>query len=361
MGLRFRKSVNLGGFRINLSKSGIGYSFGARGMRYTKKAKGGSRTTLLIPGTGISYVHDSKKHSSFIRKSQKKTNKPKNDIINYKPKNELINEVVASSSNQFIDKMNEATKKTKILFIIKVFLGIVAGISFIYLNSDIVNSLQANINIVLLSLIICALIAIIVIPKSVAIDLSFNFENEQFEENYKELLSKIGNLNNSDKMWEITSICANNNKKNNAGSNGLASREEVKIEKKSKIFTSNVDIKALKIKKKRIIFLPNIIAIFQNDKWVGVTWEQLKIQQDSTIFIETEKVPCDAEVIGYTYLHPNRNGGPDRRYSNNPQLPQCKYALIHLGSDTGLNEFLMFSNREIAKNFFNVLDKIKKQ
>ena len=36
MGFRFRKSINLGGgVRINFSKSGIGYSFGVLGLRYT--------------------------------------------------------------------------------------------------------------------------------------------------------------------------------------------------------------------------------------------------------------------------------------------------------------------------------------
>lgn len=41
MGVRFRKSVNLGGgFRVNVSKSGIGYSWGTKGYRYTKTAKG---------------------------------------------------------------------------------------------------------------------------------------------------------------------------------------------------------------------------------------------------------------------------------------------------------------------------------
>ena len=41
MGLRFRKSLNLGkGFKLNLSKSGIGYSFGFKGFRIGKTAKG---------------------------------------------------------------------------------------------------------------------------------------------------------------------------------------------------------------------------------------------------------------------------------------------------------------------------------
>ncbi len=59
MGFRFRKSVKLGPVRVNLSKSGIGYSVGSKGLRFTKKAGGGTRTTASIPGTGISYVKDS--------------------------------------------------------------------------------------------------------------------------------------------------------------------------------------------------------------------------------------------------------------------------------------------------------------
>ena len=61
MGFRFRKSIKIGNARINLSKSGVGYSFGTKGFRYTKKANGGTRTTTSISGTGISYVQDSKK------------------------------------------------------------------------------------------------------------------------------------------------------------------------------------------------------------------------------------------------------------------------------------------------------------
>jgi hypothetical protein len=61
MGLRFRKSINMGPFRINLSKSGIGYSVGTKGVRVTKTAKGNTRTTFSIPGTGISYVKENSK------------------------------------------------------------------------------------------------------------------------------------------------------------------------------------------------------------------------------------------------------------------------------------------------------------
>lgn len=61
MGLRFHKSINIGPLRLNFSKSGVGYSIGTKGIRVGKTAKGKTRTTLSIPGTGISYVKESKK------------------------------------------------------------------------------------------------------------------------------------------------------------------------------------------------------------------------------------------------------------------------------------------------------------
>ena len=58
MGLRFRKSINLGPLRINLSKSGVGFSLGVKGFRVGRSAKGKSTATVSLPGTGLSYVQD---------------------------------------------------------------------------------------------------------------------------------------------------------------------------------------------------------------------------------------------------------------------------------------------------------------
>ena len=60
MGWRFRKSIDiLGLFRINFSKSGIGFSYGVPGYRVTKMANGRTRKTVSVPGTGISHVSES--------------------------------------------------------------------------------------------------------------------------------------------------------------------------------------------------------------------------------------------------------------------------------------------------------------
>lgn len=56
MGLRFRKSFTIGPLRINISKSGIGFSLGVKGFRISKSAKGKAQATVSLPGTGLSYV-----------------------------------------------------------------------------------------------------------------------------------------------------------------------------------------------------------------------------------------------------------------------------------------------------------------
>ena len=55
MGFYYRKSLSLGPFRVNLGKSGVGYSVGTRGFRTGVSSRGRRYTTFGIPGTGIGY------------------------------------------------------------------------------------------------------------------------------------------------------------------------------------------------------------------------------------------------------------------------------------------------------------------
>lgn len=74
MGLRFRKSKSFGPLKINVSKSGVGYSVGGKGFRVTKRADGKTQTTASIPGSGISYTSVSgEEHKNMAKnKSSKK-------------------------------------------------------------------------------------------------------------------------------------------------------------------------------------------------------------------------------------------------------------------------------------------------
>jgi hypothetical protein len=56
MGWSYRKSFRLGPFRVNLSRSGVGYSLGGRGFRVGVDSRGRKYRSISIPGTGLRNV-----------------------------------------------------------------------------------------------------------------------------------------------------------------------------------------------------------------------------------------------------------------------------------------------------------------
>lgn len=55
MGFYYRKSVNLGPFRVTASKSGLGWSVGGKGFRTGVSSRGKRYSTFSVPGTGLGY------------------------------------------------------------------------------------------------------------------------------------------------------------------------------------------------------------------------------------------------------------------------------------------------------------------
>lgn len=55
MGFYIRRSVNFGPLRVNLSKSGVGFSVGGPGFRTGVRSNGRRYSRVSIPGTGVGY------------------------------------------------------------------------------------------------------------------------------------------------------------------------------------------------------------------------------------------------------------------------------------------------------------------
>ena len=107
MGFRFRKSFGAGPFRVNLSKSGVGWSVGGKGARYTKKVNSGTRTTLSVPGTGLSYVSETSKKKNKKSKSER-------DNMNYVNSMSATQSVSQSYSLIEDPQTNQAPSKRKL-------------------------------------------------------------------------------------------------------------------------------------------------------------------------------------------------------------------------------------------------------
>ena len=63
-------------------------------------------------------------------------------------------------------------------------------------------------------------------------------------------------------------------------------------------------------------------------------------------------------IEGYTWQYVNKNGSPDKRYSNNRQLPKCHYGTLNFKSPTGLDVILYISNLKNAQQFSTIVQKM---
>lgn len=68
----------------------------------------------------------------------------------------------------------------------------------------------------------------------------------------------------------------------------------------------------------------------------AVSYRTLDVSVTRQQFIEESGVPGVATVVGHTWRYVNRSGGPDRRFSNNPQLPICMYDELHFRTASAL-------------------------
>lgn len=73
MGWSFRKSFSFGPLRVNLSKSGVGFSFGMPGLRAGMSSTGRKYVSAGIPGTGVRYYKSTKSLSSLWGGDDKKS------------------------------------------------------------------------------------------------------------------------------------------------------------------------------------------------------------------------------------------------------------------------------------------------
>jgi hypothetical protein len=77
-------------------------------------------------------------------------------------------------------------------------------------------------------------------------------------------------------------------------------------------------------------------------------------------FQEEEGVPSDSKVVAQAWAKANKDGGPDRRFANNYQIPVAAYAHLKLKSSSGLWEEFHFSNVERTAQFATTLGEFEK-
>lgn len=249
MGFRYRKSIKLGGgVRINISRSGIGYSWGVPGYRVTRTASGKTRTTASIPGTGISYVSEgSKRTPSNIT--------AKNNSFEYTD--------LKSVKNADIDNFSPIEYQ----YILK-------QIQTILTLNEISSVLSFCIillaNPVFLTIGIISILLKLYIQLFVHIDFEYFFDDSSSDVPIKRL-EAWKSLKECKNIWYVTHAGRTKSAKNSGGATGTYNRESTIIHTKLPFYLkSNINAVVIPIKKSKetLIFLPDFLMLIKKIKLV---------------------------------------------------------------------------------------------
>ena len=164
------------------------------------------------------------------------------------------------------------------------------------------------------------------------------------------------------RVWHKTSSKSVQNYKYHGGAGNLVNRIPVKkISTDSlptELIKTNVEIPHISLTNIDLYFFPERLVLKRENSFAGVFYKNIEITGGRISFIEDELLPKDASVIDKTWKYVNKNGGPDRRFRNNKQLPVCEYSEYHFRSRAGLNEVIMTSKIDGMKSYSNFIMKI---
>lgn len=334
MGFRYRKSINLGGgFRINLSKHGVGYSWGVPGYRVTKTATGRTRKTYSIPGTGLGYIEESSGTKNNKQKIQKEENSNIENTIELSSGDiHTYQEEEYQVFLKAIEKFESMNTIANVLIVTAIFAVTVQPLLWITT--------------------IIGIILKIYTLRTFTIPIEYEFDEES-KKKYLEMKEKWMSLNNSKNLWQFVTTSSVKNKKVTAGAGALVDRKKIRIKEETPIFLKTPEkYVCLELNKETLYFLPDKLLIIKGVEAGAISYDNLTVNGGYDRFVEHEHVAKDAEIISHTWEKVNKNGTPDKRYKNNRQLPVCKYGEIILTSaNDEMNIHLCCSNNKLIEQF----------
>lgn len=357
MGFRFRRTFKIiPGVRLNLSRSGPSVSLGPRGLHYTLGLKG-SRVTAGIPGSGLfwtkyqsyspgprseqapvqSLVPNDKLRDATVEPLPEKTNA---ELFESSP----IEDLVAGSTSELTPLLNSARNRLRIQMIV---LPLIA-LSFVFAIAN--NSPPAIAAVALLGLIVWSAAALFD-QHRLTVKLEYNLQDDQSRP-FNEMVKTFQQLMNCKRIWRIPVQTGQTDPKRNAGASFTDEREPLSLSTGTPtLIKSNVAFLCLPLGNKTLYFAPDAILVISGRSVAALRYDDLAVSVTPTKFIEDERPPDDAQVIGEAWQYVNKDGTPDRRFVNNRKLPICIYGELDLKSSRGINERIHCSSLEAAKKF----------
>lgn len=359
MGFYFRKSVRFGPIRVNFSKSGIGLSAGIPGFRIGT----GPRGNYVQAGAHGFYYRASLPRARSGGDTRPSAPKP---TAHARPTHSpaipdgtlgAFTAIESADAQQMIDSSSEALlqeihgkhRRTR-------WWRWVAGLSGFALLEEWINHAPAwGLG---LTAVICLVLTAFTFRFDVQRKLTIlHYDlNEASMEAFGRLMDAAKRLRDCQGVWQLKGEAHVLNRKYHAGASTTVSRATASVGLRLPPYmAANVDPVAISLSKLTLYFFPDRVLVYQGSHVGAVAYASLECHASEVRFIESEDQPGDTEVVGRTWRYVNKNGGPDRRFNNNRELPICRYGELLFKSDSGLHEVLQLSKAAVPRDFVATL------
>ncbi len=317
MGFYIRKGFNFGPLRLNLSRSGLGASIGVKGARIGV----GPRGSYVHLGRGGLYYRQTIAPPSAREQSSQDAPLATDELRE-----------IPSSAEQLLQELNRVKRRFD-LFPLSVIVGSVL-LFRIAVSETQWWSWTAG-------LLAVAVIVICARHNDVTegtLILQYSIDGDAGQA-FSHLQDAFKRFAACQRIWHVDAGAQTNDWKRNAGAGFLERRSAI-----SAVFTPppkvqcNLNVPKIKARRETLYLLPDRLLIYDSSGVGAVPYMALQAQSGKTKFIENEQVPTDSAQVGTTWRYVAKNGGPDRRFNNNRQLPIMLYGELRLSSGSGLNE-----------------------
>ena len=336
MGFYIRKSLSVGPFRFNLSKSGIGLSTGIKGFRIGT----GPRGNYVHMGLGGLYFRQTLPNPNNRRTPSEASEEQSSNIDFKEIQSGNVSQMVDSSSAALLEEISSKSRKPLIwpwILVLSIcfFLLLAAANSPVWLY-------------LLLGPFCAGGVAWAIRADKLRKTVILFYELEpHIEQAFQSLHNAFDALRGCSRMWHIESrgnITTTYDWKVNAGASSIVKRKAVVARAGSPpYFQCNVSVPVLPAGRQQLYFLPDRILVWDTNGVGAVGFEQLDVNFGEQRFVEDGGVPSDSRIVDKTWRYVNKNGGPDKRFNNNREIPIVIYEAIMLGSKSGVQELFQTS------------------
>src|SRR5581483_4244118 len=351
MGFYIRKSLSFGPLRFNLSSSGIGVSAGVKGFRVGTGARG----NYIHAGMGGLYYRQtlgSNRRTTGRELAPSYTPQPAAQTSTI----EQMVEIESADATQMVDHSAAAlllelnSKRSLFRF---------GPVTLVFcIASIVVTFANPNWAWITLDVLLACLTGFCFWwdQQRKTTILFYNLEPPilpGFESlhNAFEALARCGG------KWHVDAEAAVYERKYHAGADSTVKRSSARFQIKAPPFVkTNIPIMCLPAGRQNVYLFPDRILIYDAKGIGAVSYSSLRLTQNPTKFLERDGVPSDAQIVGRSWRYVNKDGGPDRRFRDNAEIPIALYTELYFKSDTGLNELFMVSNQAAATCFRKAME-----